>query len=98
MDSNLNLIDFVIETIREINNFDCENKDCLKKIIRKAIDVYNLKSYEEIEENHLGVIRFLHIHSIIEENLLSKIVEASINCETELNIEGVYEGHVIRNY
>jgi hypothetical protein len=96
MDSNLTV--FVIETIEEINMFDCENMECIKKVIRKAIDFYNLKSYEEVEETHLGSIRFLHIHSIMEENILTKIVEVSRNSKTELDIEGVYEGHVIREY
>lgn len=69
-----------------------------KKVIRKAIDVYNLKSYEEAEETHFGIIQFLHIHSIMEENILSKIVGVSRNSKTELDIEVVYEGHVIRDY
>lgn len=98
MDSNINLIDFVTEAMGEISDFDYRNMECIKKVVRKAIDVYQLNSYEEMEETKLGTIRFLHIHSIIEENLLSKIVEISINSETELNIEGVYEGHVIRDY
>ncbi|UHA58627.1 DUF6407 family protein [Metabacillus litoralis] len=93
-----NLTDFVIETIKEISNFNYENVECIKRVIRKAIDVYHLKSYEEVEETQTGVIRFLHIHSMLEENILSKIVEVSRNSETTLDIEGVYEGHVIRDY
>jgi hypothetical protein len=93
-----NLIDFVIETIEEISKFDYDNLECIKRVIRKAIDVYNLKSYEEVEVTQTGVIRFLHIHSMMEENILSKIVEVSRNSETALDIEGVYEGHVIRDY
>jgi hypothetical protein len=90
-----NLIDFVNEEKGKINNFDSRSFECIKKIIRQAIDFYNLKSYEEVEETQLGSIRFLHIHSIVEENLLSKIVDELIK---DLNIEGLYEGYVIRDY
>ncbi|MCM3405379.1 MULTISPECIES: DUF6407 family protein [Bacillaceae] len=96
MDSNLT--DFVIETIEDISMFDYKDLECIKRVIRKAIDVYNLKSYEELEETQSGVIRFLYIHSMMEENILSKIVEITRNSEIELDIEGVYEGHVIRDY
>lgn len=34
----------------------------------------------------------------MDENILSKIIEVSINSEIELNIEGVYEGYVMRGY
>ncbi|MCY8498677.1 DUF6407 family protein [Bacillus atrophaeus] len=93
-----NLTDFVTKTIEEMSQFDHENMECLKKIIRKSIDFYHLKSYEEVEETHLGSVRFLHVHSIMEENMLSKMIVASRNCKTDLDIEGVYEGHVVREY
>lgn len=69
-----------------------------EKVIRKAIDFYHLKTYEEVEETHVGSVRFLHVHSIMEENMLSKIVVVIRNGETDLDIEGVYEGHVVREY
>ncbi|MFA9458763.1 DUF6407 family protein [Halalkalibacter sp. AB-rgal2] len=94
----LNIADFVNRTLGEINKKDCRNLECIKNLIQKAIDFYNLKSYEEVETNHLGTIRCLHIHSIVEENILSKIVEVAINREKDLNIEAVYEGHVVREY
>lgn len=93
-----NLTDFVYATIKEINNFNDEDLECIKKVIRKAINAYHLKSYEEIEETQYGMIRFLHIHSMMEENLLSKIVEVATNREIELDIESVYKGHIIREY
>ncbi|MFC4320437.1 DUF6407 family protein [Litchfieldia salsa] len=93
-----NLIDFVNEEKSKINSFDSGNLECIKRIIRKAIDTYHLKSYEEVEETDIGSIRFLYIHSIVEENLLSKIVEELRNSQEDLNIEGVYEGYVIRTY
>jgi hypothetical protein len=34
----------------------------------------------------------------MEENMLSKMIVASRNCKTDLDIEGVYEGHVVREY
>ncbi|MDL5143858.1 DUF6407 family protein [Bacillus atrophaeus] len=93
-----NLTDFVTKTIEEMSQFDLENIEYLKKIIRKAIDFYHLKSYEEVEETHLGSVRFLHVHSIMEENMLSKMIVVSRNCKIDLDIEGVYEGHVVREY
>ncbi|MEI1419912.1 DUF6407 family protein [Bacillus cabrialesii] len=93
-----NLIDFVTKTIEEMSAFDRENMECLKKVTRKAIDFYHLKSYEEVEETHLGSVRFLHIHSIMEENMLSKMIVVSRNGKTDLDIEDVYAGHVVREY
>ncbi|MGY0431353.1 DUF6407 family protein [Bacillus rugosus] len=93
-----NLPDFVTETIEEMSQFDHDNMECVKKVIRKAIDFYHLKSYEEVEETHLGSVRFLHVHSMMEENMLSKMIVVSRNGKTDLDIEGVYEGHVVREY
>ncbi|MCY9376879.1 DUF6407 family protein [Bacillus sp. T17B1] len=95
---NANLTDFVAKTIEEMSSFDRENTDCMKEIIRKAIDYYHLKSYEEVGEIDLGSVQFLHVHSMVEENMLSKMVEVIRNGETDLDIEGVYEGHVVREY
>ncbi|MED4647697.1 DUF6407 family protein [Bacillus inaquosorum] len=95
---NANLTDFVMKTIEEMSSFDRENMECMKKVIRKAIDFYHLKSYEEVEETHLGSVRFLHVHSMMEENILSKMIVVSRNGKTDLDIEGVYEGHVVREY
>ncbi|MCR6597083.1 DUF6407 family protein [Bacillus halotolerans] len=93
-----NITDFVTKTIEEMTLFDRENRECMKKVIRKAIHFYHLKSYEEVEETHLGSVRFLHVHSMMEENMLSKIVAVTRNGTTDLDIEGVYEGHVVREY
>lgn len=92
------ITDFVTKTIEEMNSFDRENMECMKKVIRKAIHFYHLKSYEEVEETHLGSVRFLYVHSMMEENMLSKIVAVTRNGTTDLDIEGVYEGHVVREY
>ncbi|QIW78548.1 DUF6407 family protein [Bacillus tequilensis] len=93
-----NLTDFVTKTIEEMSPFDRENMECLKKVMRKAIDYYHLKSYEEVEKTDLESVRFLHIHSMMEENMLSKMIVVLRNGKTDLDIEGVYEGHVIREY
>lgn len=93
-----NLTDFVTKTIEEMNSFDRENMECIKKLIRKAIDFYHLESYEEVEETHSGNVRFLHVHSMMEENMLSKMIVVTRNGKTDLDIEGVYEGYVVREY
>ncbi|MFS0665272.1 DUF6407 family protein [Bacillus mojavensis] len=93
-----NITDFVTKSIEEISSFDRENMECLKNVIRKAIHFYHLKSYEEVEETHLGSIRILHVPSMMEENMLSKMIVVLRNGNTDLDIEGVYEGHVVREY
>lgn len=95
---NSNLQDFVKNTVDGMDNFDEKNLECIKEIVTEAIDFYKLKSYEEVEESQLGKIRFLHIHSIMEENLLSKIAEIAMGIDNGYYIEDVYEGHVIREY
>ncbi|KUP37936.1 DUF6407 family protein [Bacillus halotolerans] len=94
----VSITDFVTKTIEEMSSFDRENMECMKKVIRKAIHFYHLKSYEEVEETQLGSVRFLHVHSMMEENMLSKIVVVTRNGTTDLDIEGVYEGFVVREY
>ncbi|TYS09400.1 hypothetical protein FZC70_09775 [Bacillus subtilis] len=93
-----NITDFVTKTIEEMSSFDRDNRECMKKVIRNAIDFYHLKSYEEVEETHLGSVRFLHVHSMMEENMLSKMIVVLRNGKTDVDIEGVYEGHVVREY
>ena len=94
----MNLHAFVIDTIRTMETFDGENGEDVKKVIRHALEFYKLHSFEEIENMELGAIQFLHVHSMVEENLLSKIVEIALNGEADLDIEGLYKGHIIRNY
>ncbi|MDG5785973.1 DUF6407 family protein [Evansella sp. AB-P1] len=94
----MNLQDFVNETINEIENFDTKNEECIKEVVRKAIVFYKLHSYEEIEETDEGTICLIYLHSIIEENLLSKIVAFAIDSDVHLDVEGLYQGKVIRNF
>lgn len=95
---DFNLIDFVMKVIEEINLFDCESIECMKKVIRKVIDFYYLKMYEEVEEIYVGSVWFLYVYFIMEENMLFKIVVVIRNGEIDLDIEGVYEGYVVREY
>lgn len=91
------LNDFVNEAV--INDFKEEDDiEALKDLVRKAVQYFNLKSREEVELTEAGIVRVLHLVSIIEENLLSKVVELSLKDGHHLSVEGVYEGQVIRYY
>ncbi|OZM56908.1 hypothetical protein CIB95_09055 [Lottiidibacillus patelloidae] len=94
----INFEDFVIKTVNNISNFDNENMDCIKQVVKEAIACYKLKSYEEIEETKSGAVKILHIHSMAEENLLSKVVQSAIKGDNTYNVEAVYEGRVVREY
>lgn len=92
------LKDFVQNTVKAIDHFDKNNMDCIKNIVREAINFYKLNSYEEVEETNEGTRRFLYIHSIMEENLLSKVVELSVGIDRDIFLEEVYQSFVIRQY
>lgn len=94
MSKSLN--NFVNEAIR--NGFKEDDVEALKDLIRKAVQYYNLKSREEAELTETGIVRVLHLASIIEENLLSKIIELSQKDNCHVSVEEVYEGKVIRYY
>ncbi|QOY36592.1 DUF6407 family protein [Anaerobacillus isosaccharinicus] len=94
MSKSLN--DFVDETIKY--DFKEDDVEAMKDIVRKAVQYFNLKSREEAELIETGFIRVLHLASIIEENLLSKIIELSLKSDSHLSVEEVYEGKVIRKY
>lgn len=93
-----NFKDFVDEKISELDGYNKDNLQSIQELIRYTIDFYHLKSYEEVEETEFKTIKVLHLHSIIEENLLSKIIEISLNGDSSLSVEAVYKGHVIRYY
>ncbi|MFN7249480.1 MAG: DUF6407 family protein [Anaerobacillus sp.] len=96
MSKSLN--DFVNEAITNTNEFKEDDIEALKDLVRKAVQYFNLKSREEAELTEVGIVRVLHLASIIEENLLSKVVELSLKGGQHLSVEGVYEGQVIRYY
>jgi hypothetical protein len=93
-----NLQDFVQHTIDRMEHFDQQNVDCIKKLVKEAIYFYKLNSYQEVEETKEGTTEFLYIHSMMEENLLSKVVELSMGMDKGLDIEEIYKGCVIREY
>ena len=92
------LKDFVQNTVKAIDHFDKNNMDCIKNIVREAINFYKLNSYKEVEETNEGTRRFLYIHSMMEENLLSKVVELSVGIDRDIFLEEVYQSFVIRQY
>ncbi|WP_226682949.1 DUF6407 family protein [Sutcliffiella horikoshii] len=92
------LKDFVQSTVKAIEHFDQNNIDCIKNVVREAINFYKLNSYEEVEETNEGTRRYLYIHSMMEENLLSKVVELSVGTDRDLYLEEVYQSFVIRQY
>ncbi|RDI41847.1 DUF6407 family protein [Falsibacillus pallidus] len=94
----MSITEFVRKTISEMNGFDKDHKEGIQEIIGMALEVYQLKSYEEVEETSSGKIRYLYIDSMMEENMLSKIVEVSTEGDPDWTIESVYDSRVIREY
>lgn len=93
-----NIKDFIDETINNSEKFDQNDLNCIKKVIRKTISFYGFKSYEEVEKTENGTVSLIHLDSIVEENLLTKVVEHATSDKEGSTIESVYEGKVIRNY
>ncbi|MDG4657299.1 DUF6407 family protein [Ectobacillus antri] len=93
-----NLENFVKQTIAEIDNYDKEHLKCIRQVVAKAIDFYKFKSYERMEETVQGLVPFIYIYSMAEENLLSKIAGFAAGSDRDFDIEEVYEGRVIREY
>ncbi|MEB1809300.1 MAG: DUF6407 family protein [Bacillaceae bacterium] len=89
---------FVRETTSRMTEFNVKNNDHLKKVIREALAYYEMKSHEEVEETEQGTIEYLYIHSMIEENLLSKVITQTINDDFDHSIEEIYQGYVIRRH
>ncbi len=83
----MTLRQFVLEKIRSMENFDANNRNSIKEVIRLAIEDFRFKSKERAE--------VLYLASDVEENLLSKIAEFALGNEEETNIETIYEGYVI---
>ncbi|RXJ00250.1 hypothetical protein DS745_12000 [Anaerobacillus alkaliphilus] len=83
----MTLRQFVLEKIRNMENFDAKNRNSIKEVIRLAIEDFRFKSKEKSE--------VLYLASNVEENLLSKIAEFALGSEEETSIESIYEGYVI---
>lgn len=93
MKSKKQLMDFVRDTIQQIKDFNSNDLNHVKEVIRLAIVYYDLKTFEKFEEREI-----LYIASIIEENMLSKIASLTIANGKESSIEYIYHGYVVRNY
>ncbi|OLO25244.1 hypothetical protein BTR23_25115 [Alkalihalophilus pseudofirmus] len=93
-----NIDQFVRETISHTKHFDINNINHIKEVVRYALSYYELKSYVEIENIEIGTIEYLYLHSMAEENLLSKVVQQSLNSNKSYSIEDIYQGYVIRRH
>ncbi|MCT2536327.1 DUF6407 family protein [Aquibacillus koreensis] len=94
----MNFQDFVTKEITKISDFDHNKLDSIRELVRKAIEYYELDSFEEVEKTESTNRRYLHIYSMMEENVLSKIVKLALDHNGEHDIESVYEGYIIRDY
>ncbi|GAE35496.1 DUF6407 family protein [Halalkalibacter akibai] len=97
MQSRKSFTEFVKETKQSLKEFDPNNDQHIKDIVRKAIQYYDLQSTEKVEDPEKSV-ETLYVASMIEENILSKITElASENSELD-SIEALYNGFIIRKH
>ncbi|MFN7251416.1 MAG: DUF6407 family protein [Anaerobacillus sp.] len=94
----MTLKQFVLNKIENINGFDTETSNCIKKVIRSTIKDFEFRSVVKVEETEAGRCEILYLASAVEEKLLSKIAEFAIGTEEETSIESIYEGYVVRNY
>ncbi|MFE8699645.1 DUF6407 family protein [Cytobacillus sp. FJAT-54145] len=84
------------EFVKDFNSRVEINLDHLKKLVRSAIDYYELKSIEKLEETANGKVETLYIASMAEENILSRIV--GIATGEDISIEEVYDGYIVRKH
>ncbi|ARK29782.1 DUF6407 family protein [Halalkalibacter krulwichiae] len=89
---------FVVDAKRQIKGFDEQNVECIREIVRKSMAFYQMKSYEEVEETQFGRVHSLHLHSMMEENVLAKVVKLAMNQEEGLSLEELYNSHISRHY
>ncbi|MBM7663091.1 hypothetical protein JOC85_003917 [Bacillus mesophilus] len=94
----MNLEDFIKEYKGSIKNFNPSNIEHLRSMITSGVDSFNLKSFEEVEDIEGEDRSFLYVHSMAEENLLTKMIQLSFDHNSELTIEDVYQGRIIRQY
>ena len=83
----MTLKQFVLNIIKNIENFDAKNSNSIKEVIRYAINDIGFKTREGY-----GV---LYIPSVVEEKLLAKIAGVAVGKDEEHSIDSVYEGYVI---
>ncbi|MBB6454919.1 Na+/phosphate symporter [Salirhabdus euzebyi] len=89
---------FVQQRILEKKNYNSHNYQDIKDIIKQGIHYYQLNSAEKLHDTEEGKKEVLYIHSMMEENILSKIATLASNNDGEINIEAIYEGYIVRNY
>jgi hypothetical protein len=94
----MNLDGFIREQKGKLENFNPSSLAHLRNMVTLGIDSFKLKSYEEVEKINHEETRFLYVNSMAEENLLTKMIQLSFEHESELTIEDVYKGRIIRKY
>jgi hypothetical protein len=92
----MTLRQFVQDTIQNIDDFDANNINSIKKLIRLVIEDFQFGT--EVEETEIEGNEVLYIASSVEEDLLSQIAEFAVGTEEETSIEAVFEGCVVRKY
>lgn len=92
MSSKKSLVAFVQEASKSLPNFDPKNDNIIKELIVKAIEYYQLQTVVGEE------MKVIYINSMAEENILSRLVELTRGEGSEMSIESLYEGCIVRNY
>lgn len=87
---------FVQATIQQMDAFQKENKDHLKKLLTLGINQFQFKSSVKKETIPSGNYEVLYLASMAEENLLVKILELAT--EKEVDIEEIFEGNIVRRH
>ncbi|WP_456275345.1 DUF6407 family protein [Bacillus sp. AK128] len=94
----MNFEEFISQYSKKFKNIDPSNLDLIKELVNLAIDSFKLKSFVEVEVVNNQENSFLYVHSMAEENSLSKIVQLAIGDGSDLSIEEVFRGQIIRQY
>ncbi|ADU28816.1 DUF6407 family protein [Evansella cellulosilytica] len=98
MSGKLSINEFVINVTKDRETFNSSDMEQIKEILRLAMSYYELRSKEvnELHEgNHSSV---LYLDSIMEENILLKVVEIASHSDDQLSLEQIYESKVVRRH
>ncbi|WP_332629624.1 DUF6407 family protein [Halalkalibacter flavus] len=98
MSSKKSFEQFVQDMIHTIGDFDSGNHNQIKEIIRKAIDYYDLRTVERVEEVGNKRIETLYLESMAEENMLLKLARFASGNEGEIGLEVIYDSCVVRRH
>ncbi len=88
----MSLSEFAKEATTNIAQFHPRNTEHLKELIRLAIEQFQMKSVEKVEQGST----YLYLTSMAEENILSKILELATG--EEMNLEDIYNSQIIRRH